>query len=258
VSLLGGAARADAVDDAFARGHAAAAEEHWADALAAWKEAARLLPAPSGELEFALGTAYAHTGELGRATFHLRRSMDPRLLPDAARVEAARANLQEVRRRAELEAAASGAQMDRAAGWWDLALDALRASWLGWIALLGGALALLAGAVLRRGAAGVRSAPLVAGTAWVALAAWAGIGGLHGIALRADRVAPQAIVLPQRVEVRERPGAHAKSSFTVQGGARLRLVERSPGWRRIRLPGGLEGWVPETEVSELDAWTPVP
>ena len=42
-----------------------------------------------------------------------------------------------------------------------------------------------------------------------------------------------------------------KTLFVVQGGSRLRIVDRGSGWLRIRLPDGLEGWAPQAELGEL-------
>jgi uncharacterized protein YgiM (DUF1202 family) len=78
-------------------------------------------------------------------------------------------------------------------------------------------------------------------------------GGLHLLAIRADTESPEAIVLDAQVDARQGPGNHQKVGFTVQGGARVRLVDRSPGWQLIRLPGGVQGWVPEQSVGRIDA-----
>src|SRR5690606_25705178 len=81
---------------------------------------------------------------------------------------------------------------------------------------------------------------------------WLVPGVLHGLALREDRTSPVAIVLPDRVDAREGPGNHRRTEFSIQGGSRVRIVDRAPGWRRIRMSGGLEGWVPENDVAEVE------
>ena len=78
-------------------------------------------------------------------------------------------------------------------------------------------------------------------------------GVLHGWAIRAEGRNPEAIVLDAQVDAREGPGQHRKVEFTLQGGARVRIVDRAPGWQLIRLPGGVTGWVPEQTTGRIDA-----
>ena len=173
-------------------------------------------------------------------------------------VERARLNLDELRRRAELLAAAEQAQIDRPASWWDLLLDGFRAPWVGWVPLLAGALFVLGlGLELRRRSARPRAhaGPLQAALVVLALI-YLVVGALHGIALRADDVAPRAVVLGHLAKARERPGRHADAAFAVVGGARVRVTEHAPGWLRVRLPGGLVGWLPEEDVGLLDSPRP--
>jgi hypothetical protein len=77
------------------------------------------------------------------------------------------------------------------------------------------------------------------------------VGTLHGLSLRAEQSSPMAIILPASAEVREAPGAHRKEAFSLQGGSRVRIVDRAPGWSRIRLAGGLYGWLPAEDLGEL-------
>jgi hypothetical protein len=252
-------ARADAVDEAFARGSAAAQAADWSAAIDAYEQAASLLPERSAVLSYDLGTAYLHRGDLGRATYHLRRALDWRGGPTAELVESARYNLAIARRRADLQATSSGAQIDRPETWWDLVVEALRAPGVGWSALVAGWLAL--GLVLARpwlqwlrGRRPDRRRPpsTVLGAVLIVLASiYVGLGVLHGLALRADRTAPEAIVLEDLVDARDGAGHHRPVTFRLQGGARVRVVGRSPGWARVRLPGGLEGWVDEAAIGEL-------
>jgi uncharacterized protein YgiM (DUF1202 family) len=265
VLLAPSAARADAVDDAFARGNTAAEAGNWDAAIEAYEQAAALLPERSAVLSYDLGTAYLHRGDLGPATYHLRRALDWRGGPTAELAESARYNLAIARRRADFKATSSGAKIDRPETWWDLVVEALRAPGVGWSALVAGWLALglaiwLAWAAwLRdgRGGRGRRSShgrtpSTVLGAVLVVLASiYIGLGVLHGVALRADRTAPEAIVLEDLVDARDGAGHHRPVAFRLQGGARVRVVGRSPGWVRVRLPGGLEGWIGEDAIGEL-------
>jgi Bacterial SH3 domain len=247
-------ARADAVDDAFARGNTAAEAGDWDTALAAYEQAASLLPERSAVLSYDLGTAYLHRGDLGRATFHLRRALDWRGGPTTELVESARHNLAIARRRADLQATSSGAKIDRPETWWDLVVEALRAPGVGWSSLVAGWLALALGLLWTRSRRrrGGKARSTVLGAVLIVLSSiYIGLGVLHGLALRADRTAPEAIVLEDLVDARDGAGHHRPVTFRLQGGARVRVVAQSPGWVRVRLPGGLEGWVRDDAIGEL-------
>jgi hypothetical protein len=252
-------ARADAVDDAFRLGNEAASGGDWQRAIEHYEEAKMLLPSPNSALSYNLGTAYAHAGQLGRATYHLVTARDLAGGPTAEITEAARLNLGVVRRRAELKATASGAQIDRPQTWWDVTVDALRAPMVGWMALVCGWMLVALVAVLRfRGGAGKPRRPsassggVVSAVLLVLGVVYLGLGLLHGLVVRADRTTPPAVVLADQVDAREGPGGHRGTVFVVQGGARVRIVDRTPGWARVRLPGGLEGWITQDAVAELD------
>ncbi|MEZ4383888.1 MAG: hypothetical protein R3A79_21325 [Nannocystaceae bacterium] len=242
-------AAADVVDDAYVAGNQAARAGDWRAAVAHYREAEGLLPGRSAALSFNLGTAYAQLGELGPATFHLRRALQQASEPSAEIAESARRNLGIVRQRMEVAADTSGAQVDRPETWWDLLLAAVKAPLFGWLALGAGWLGLAAHLVRRRlgGGAATGTRSLVGVLAVIFLA----LGALHGMALRAERLSPEAIVLPATADAREAPGAHRKSAFALQGGSRVRIVERVPGWSRVRLAGGLEGWLPADDLGEL-------
>jgi hypothetical protein len=251
-------ARADAVDDSFARGNEAAAAKDWDTAIEHYEQAAALLPQPSALVSYNLGTAYARRGDLGHATFHLERALDFRGGPTTQIAEAARANLETVRRRVELQATTGNARVDRPQTWWDLFVEALEARGVGWLALVSGwAFVVVLWVHRRRGRLG-QSRSVTAATLAVLGFCYAVPGLLHAWASRAERENPEAIVLGAQVDAREGPGQHRAVEFAVQGGARVRVVERAPGWMRIRLPGGIEGWVPDPSVGRLDRGYPSP
>lgn len=247
-----GTARADAVDDAFAEGNAAAAAGHWAAAAAAYERAGALLGKPNSLLSYNLGTAHAHAGDLGRATLHLRQALDFRGNPTTELAESARANLVVVRRRAELAAATTGALIDRPQTWWDLVVEALRSPGIGWLALVCGvaAFALRLVEALRR--ASGRATRWAGVAVWILAGVWAVTGSLHALSLRADRTAPPAVAIAATTDARDGPGAHRNSTWALAAGAQVRIVDRTPGWVLVRLAGGIEGWVPDTAVAELD------
>lgn len=248
LAILGPAtARADVVDDAFARGNAAAASGDLQAAVRNYEEAERLLPGRSAVLSFNLGTAYAQLGELGLATHHLRRALQAQARASADVAEAAQRNLGIVRSRAEVAAAANGSQIDRPETWRDALFAAVGAPEFGWLALGSGWLALalwlLRGRLGRRAPVGV-----ITSVIGVLAAIYLVVGALHGYAVRSEAEAPQATVVAAKLEVREGPGSHRKVMFVVQGGSRVRVVDRGAGWLRIRLPDGLEGWAPQADL----------
>ncbi|RMG99530.1 MAG: hypothetical protein D6705_03110 [Deltaproteobacteria bacterium] len=244
-------AAADAVDDAMARGAAAYAEGRYEDAREAFEEAASLLGEPNAIVAYNLGTTYAQLGDLGRATYYLTVATDPRTHPTPEIAERARANLNEVRRRAELVAAAEKAQLGRQASWWALLLDAARAPWVGWAALVSGFFALVVWFV-RRKIARLARGGLGPAIIVVASVLYVVLGALHGLALRADATAPRGVLLGRTVTVYERPSRHAPEAFQAVGGAEVRIEDRVSGFVRVRLPGNLVGWVPASQVGRLD------
>ena len=249
-ALVSAPARADVVDEAFVRGNRAAEAGDLKAAVQAYEEAERLSPGTSALLSFNLGTAYAQLGEVGMATYHLRRALRAQAQASAEVAAAAQRNLGVVRQRIEVAALANGAQTDRPETWRDALLAAVGAPGFGWLALVAGWLALVV--VLLRGRLGGRAPGGVVGSViGVLVAAYLVLGGLHGYAVRAESEAPQAIALPTKLEVREGPGNHRKVLFVVQGGSRVRIVDRGSGWLRIRLPDGLEGWAPQADLGEL-------
>lgn len=250
-TLWPGTAMADAVDEAFVRGNEAAAEADWDAAIEAYEQADALLPEPSAVLSYDLGTAHLQRGDLGKATFYLRRALDWRGGPTTELAESARYNLAIARRRAELVATNESAKIDRP-GTWDLVVEALVAPGVGWSALVAGWLALVVLWIRRRRRAAGRIPGPVLGVALIVLGiVFLLLGSLHGLALRADRTSPEAVVVAPLVNARDGAGNHRPISFRIQGGARVRVLDRSPGWRKVRLPGGLEGWVPEDTVGML-------
>jgi hypothetical protein len=256
VALTPHVVHADAVDDAFSSANREAAAGRWSEAATHYERARALLGQPSSLLSYDLGTAYAQQGELGRATFHLRQALDFRGNPTAQLAEAARTNLAIVRRRAELRAATTNAIIDSPQSWWDLVVETLRAPGVGWVSLVSGFVALGLFAWGRfnalRGVAIDRRGAVARALLWSLGGVWVLTATLHALSLRADRTAPRAVVLGNRIEAREGPGSHRTVEFAIQGGSEVRIVDRTPGWALVRMSGGIAGWVPESEVGELD------
>ncbi|KIG18128.1 BatE protein [Enhygromyxa salina] len=246
-------ARADVVDDAYAAGSQAATANDWAGAIEHWQRALELLPGRSAQLDYDLGTAYAQLGELGRATYHFERALQPEARPSVEVAEAARRNRGIVRRQAEVQAEVNDARISRPPSWWDLVVGVLAGQALAWISLVSAWL--LVGTVVvrrwraRKGASETRG---IGGALVLVFALVFGMGGgLHALAISADADHPDAVVLDAVVDVREGPGAHLPVAFTMQGGSHVRVLDQRSGWLRVRLPGGLEGWVAVDSIARL-------
>lgn len=254
VMLIPSVASADAVDDAFVRGNESAERSDWPSAVEAYREARGLLPTRSALLDYNLGTAYAEVGDLGAATYYLERATDPLGDPTSDLVEAARGNLAVVRRQIDLQATTNGTLVDRPRTSWDLIVEGVEATRIGWLALLCGWGFLAVLLVHRRQVQQDNRALAVTRSALIVLALGYLVPGvLHGWALRAATANPKAIVLSGQADAREGPGRHNRVEFTLQGGAKVRVMDRAPGWQRVQLPGGLSGWVPEQSLGRLDA-----
>jgi len=61
----------------------------------------------------------------------------------------------------------------------------------------------------------------------------------------------QAVVIAQTLPARELPKESAKTSFEVHSGLKLRLLERSGKYVKVRLPNGLEGWTELNGLAEI-------
>ena len=61
----------------------------------------------------------------------------------------------------------------------------------------------------------------------------------------------EAVVMARTLPARELPKDSAKVSFEVHSGLKLRLLERSGKFVKVRLPNGLEGWTELDGVAEI-------
>lgn len=61
----------------------------------------------------------------------------------------------------------------------------------------------------------------------------------------------EAVVIPAAAEAREFPGETAKVAFEVHAGLKVRTMEVSGKYTRIRLPNALEGWVESEGLVDL-------
>jgi hypothetical protein len=92
---------------------------------------------------------------------------------------------------------------------------------------------------------------------WVGLAAAlcllsaAGTGGIVAVHVYVARSIVEAVVMPPTATVREFPGTTSRVAFEVHAGLKVRVMEESGKFVRIRLPNNLEGWTEREGVVAL-------
>ncbi len=72
-----------------------------------------------------------------------------------------------------------------------------------------------------------------------------------GAHLYSQEAVHEGVVLARTLAVHEVPEARSKVSFELHPGVKLRMLDRSGDFVRVRLPNGLEGWTDPTGVSPL-------
>ncbi len=215
-------------NDAYYRGDLAAATERYQ----------KLLDAGLGgpDVLFNLGTAHLAAGHLGEAVLFLERAA--RLSDDDdITVNLAVARHKQVDQVVGEEGSVPFTQRLAAAMDERLVAIAFLVSW--W---LGFALLWFAR----------RRAKLIPGlVAAVLLLLGAVLGGALGIAANVRENVIEGVVLPDSAKVLEFPGDTAKVAFEVHAGLKVRIMETSGRFVRVRLPNALEGWTQKESVVSL-------
>ncbi len=241
VVLLATRAHADLLDEAWKRGNEAHLRGDYAAAAAAYEQLDRQ-HVVSADLYYNMGVTYFRQAQLGRAIWAFERALV--VAPDD---DDARFNLAQARKLAAQRAHDKLEGSEREALWIRVVtyLGPSTEVWLFCGLYLGCFLLLF----LRRGMA--HDARLAVSTAAVILGTGAVLAGLL-VAGRAtlDRI-PSAVVLPDRVAVKEGADNNYRTSFEVHGGLRVRVLEREQDWVRVRLANGLEGFLRAEDVGLL-------
>ncbi len=194
----------------------------------------------NSDVYYNLGNAYFKHGDLGRAILNYRRAyrLDPRDTDVLTNLSIARAQTADRLEATDERTLANLVQF--AEEWLTLREAAFLALFL-WIILCG--LAILA-IVLPR-----QRRLWIVGIAAVGLFL---VTGLLSIANRyyTEQRNPPAVIVAQQVDVTSGPGGADQYlvEFDLHSGAEVSLLESRPGWRRLTLPGNLQGWVPEEAV----------
>lgn len=77
------------------------------------------------------------------------------------------------------------------------------------------------------------------------------LGAALFMTARVKATVEEAIVMPEVVQVREFPGDSARVSFEVHAGLKVRIMETSGRYARVRLPNALEGWTEKEGLVSL-------
>jgi hypothetical protein len=217
-------------NDAYYKGDYAAAQAKYEKLLAAG------LGGP--DVLFNLGTTHLAKGELGPAVLYLERA---RRLSDDDDIEA---NLAVARQRQGDQVVGADAQtpfLERLA-------DALNERLVSTGFLVSWWLAFACWVVFRRKTEGRLGWGLLTGALMLA-----GVTLGAGVAVHAHvrQHVIEAVVMPATAKVREFPGDGARVSFEVHAGLKVRVMEESGKFARIRLPNALEGWTEKEGLVEL-------
>lgn len=231
---------ADVAADHYNRGNRLYEQERFAEALTAY-QAAHDAGAEDADLYLNFGNAAFRIGETGLAVWAYEKGLFL-----APRDNDLRFNLRyaEAFQRDELPAVQQVwlVRAARAVALWFTTGEALALAICGWL-LLGAAV--MAWRLVRRGRAWLVVAGVVALLLLVVfapLAAWR----LH------DRFGlDKAIVTADEVVVRTAPADDASEAFTVHGGLRLEIVEQRHRFGRVKIPTGLQGWIPTDAYRRL-------
>ncbi len=192
----------------------------------------------SAPLFYNLGNAYFRSGRTGWAILSYERAL--RIEPGDAD---ARANLEQARSAAvdRLVGAREEPFLDRLLARLPR-MESTAAFGATWLALWGLLLA-------RRRAFG-RTRSLLGAAVLAAACLSTGSGGLLALEARSERI-PQAVVVAPVSAVREAPEAALRAAFELHEGTKVRVLEASGRYLRVRLANGLEGWLARSEVAMI-------
>jgi tetratricopeptide (TPR) repeat protein len=241
VGVLARPARADLLDAAWKRGNEAHLRGDYAAAAEAYEQLDKQ-HVVSADLYYNMGVTYFRQGLLGRAIWSFERALV--VSPDD---EDARFNLDQARKLAGQHAHDKLEGSDHEPSWIRFVtyLSPSTEVWL-FCGLYLGCFALI---FIRRSMAADSRLAVTTGAAILGVGAvLAGLLVLGRVHL--DRI-PSAVVLPDKVAVKEGADNNFRTSFEVHGGLRVRVLDREHDWYRVRLANGLEGFVRAEDVGLL-------
>jgi tetratricopeptide (TPR) repeat protein len=222
----------------FAQANDAYEREDYASAREAYE---KLLNHGFGgpDVLFNLGTTFLAQGDLGGAVLYLERAR--KAGGSAADLDA---NLALARSK-QLDQVVGGPADEPFLQRLSAATPEPGAAWLFLAAWDGGLTTLLLLRFVRK----KRTAMAAVGIALLALAIPAGF--LVAAHAYVRETISEGVVMAKTLAARELPKDSAKASFEIHSGLKLRLLERSGKFVKVRLPNGLEGWTELSGVAEI-------
>jgi tetratricopeptide (TPR) repeat protein len=232
--------------DLFAAANSAASQGDHATAIARYRE---LIAAGvhDPDLYFNLGTSLAQSGDYPRAIFNYERTLNLRPSDGKASENLRTAEKALEERRAEAEGEAS---IQRSSSISDALYHGFTEDALAYVLLVANFsfFVALAWAWKRRSRGRGLYTVLVSSAAVLLFSAL-------GLAVKAGQLrdGPRAVVLEDRILLREGPDPRAHVRGEARGADRGEIVGRDRVFVKLRVIGGLEGWVPLTAVGSIDA-----
>ncbi|MDH3200001.1 MAG: tetratricopeptide repeat protein [Myxococcales bacterium] len=238
--------RASKLEDIFAAANLAASRGNHGTAIARYQE---LVAAGvhDPDVYFNLGTSLAQSGDYPRAIFNFERALTLRPGDGKAseNLRNAERALEETRAEAEGEAS-----IQRSSSISDALYSRFTENGLAY-ALLVANLAffgVLAWAWARR-SRGRGLYTVLVSSAVVLVFSALGLAVKSGVL----RDGPRAVVLEDRVTLREGPDPRARVRGEARGGDRAELVDQDRDFVKMRVIGGPEGWAPTTALGRIDS-----
>ena len=228
---------------AFAAANRAYKEGRYEQAIALY-EALVATGVAHEDLYYNLGNAYFRAGRLGPAIYQFERAL--RLDPGH---QDARYNL-DIGRQVVAERVVDRLKGAESDPWWVrlatfFSVSQLTVGFLLLDLLLFGSLI-----ALRFLATGFARSALIATAGFIGVAL-VGSMVLLRVQLHVHAEVHQAIVIADQVIMREGADARSAERGKLHPGVRVRLRGQEPGWLRIQLANGMEGWVPDTAIGRL-------
>lgn len=241
--------RASTLGDLFAAANFAASRGDYATAITRYQE---LIAAGvhDPDVYFNLATSLAKSGDYPRAIFNYERTLNLRPGDSKAseNLRSAEKALEETRAEAEGEAS-----IQRSSSISDALYHRFTEDGLAYVLLVANFsfFAALAWAWARR-SRGRGLYTLLVSSAVVLLFSALGLAVKAGLL----RDGPRAVVLEDRIVLREGPDPRAHVRGEARGGDRGEIADRDGGFVKLRVIGGLEGWTPVTAVGSIDSDDP--